>query len=297
MEKMDARTLAKRSEDCIQPAEAFAIVGNETRLNILESLWRRDGDAVSFSELHDAVDVYDSAQFNYHLDRLKEHYVRKTDEGYELRTAGENVVRAVVAGTFNAHPRLEPFEVGDDCTQCGGSLVARYEDEMLAVGCRACGHGHGEYSFPPGGLQNRSDDEILEAFNHRTRHLHCLAKDGVCPECNGRMSVTVLQGGSCCVGTGLRAEYVCQQCEHSVCSTVGLSLLDQPPVVEFYHDHGIDIETERYWKLEWCVTDEAVTVRSSDPWKLDVDIRLDGERLRVTLNGDLEIVESERGRE
>lgn len=37
--------------DCLDPAEAFALVGNEVRLSILEALWAADESAVSFSEL------------------------------------------------------------------------------------------------------------------------------------------------------------------------------------------------------------------------------------------------------
>lgn len=296
MERMRARTLAEESDECIQPAEAFAIVGNETRLNILEALWDADEEKVSFSDLHEAIGIYDSAQFNYHLNRLTGDYVRKTNEGYELRTAGKKVIRAIVAGSFNAHPRLEPFETGDGCTQCGDPLVASYEDEMLSVECRTCGYGHGKYSFPPGGLQNRTNEEVLDAFDHRTRHFHCLAKDGVCPECGGPTTATVVREGSCCLGTDLSVEYVCGHCEHSLCSTVGLSLLDQSPVISFYRDHGIDLGSKRYWQLEWCVSDDPVTVQSKSPWSIDVEITLGDEKLRVTLDGDMNVVESQRAK-
>jgi DNA-binding transcriptional ArsR family regulator len=56
-------------EDCIAPAEAFSVVANETRLSILEALWRAPHSPVSFSELRQRVGMADSAQFNYHLGR------------------------------------------------------------------------------------------------------------------------------------------------------------------------------------------------------------------------------------
>jgi len=206
---------------------------------------------VRFSTLNDAVGMRDSAQFNYRLGKLTDQYVCKTDEGYELRNAGAKVVRAIVVGSFTEHPQRGPFEIGDGCTRCVEGLVASYAEEMLAIDCPACGRGHGKYPFPPGGLQDRTNEEVLLAFDQRVRHLHCLAKDRVCPECSSRMHTAISQEGECCLGVGLRANHVCEQCNHSLCSAIGLSLLDQSEAVAFYRDHGIDLGTTSYWQLEW----------------------------------------------
>ena len=280
--------------ECVAPADAFALVGNETRLGILEALWRADDEPVRFSALNDAVGMRDSAQFNYHLGKLTDQYVRKTEDGYELRNAGAKIVRAVLAGSFNEHPELDSFVIDDGCTRCDEPLVASYEDEMLALDCPNCGRAHGEYSFPPGGLHDRTNEEVLDAFDQRVRHLHCLAKDGVCPECSGRMRTELSKEGECCLGVGLRADHVCEQCDHSLCSAIGLSLLDRSPVVAFYRDHGIDLGTTPYWQLDWCVSDDHTTVRSTDPWELEIDVALGDERLRATLDEDLALVETRR---
>ena len=280
-------------EDCIEPADAFALVGNETRLDILEALWRFGGPA-QFSELREVVGTRDSGQFNYHLDRLTDQFVRKTSDGYELRTAGERVVQAVLAGSFTQHPHRD-IDIDDPCLMCGAELTAQYEDEVLTIECPACGHGHGEYEFPPGGLHQRTDAQVLEAFDQRVRHLHCLAKDGVCPACNGRMETTVGRSGDdCCIGADLRATHVCQQCGGEVCSAVGLGLLDQSTVVGFYADHGVTLSEVPYWHLEWCVDDDPVSVLSEDPWQLRVDVEHDDETLQVTVDGDLNVLETVR---
>ncbi len=279
-------------EDCVEPADAFALVGDETRLSILEALWRLDTPA-SFSDVRGEVGLRDSAQFNYHLGKLTGQFVQKTNDGYELRTAGERVVQAILAGSFTEHPRRE-IAIDDPCTQCGATLAASYADEMLTIECPECGHGHGEYPFPPGGLHDRTDAEILEAFDQRIRHLHCLAKDGVCPECNGRMETTIERGGECCLGAGLRATNVCLQCDHELCSAVGLGILDQSDVVGFYQDHGRTLSEIPYWRLEWCVSDDPVTVLEEDPWRLRVDVSLGGETLQVTVDGDLTVLDAVR---
>ena len=240
------------------------------------------------------TDADNSAQFNYHLDQLTGHFVRHRDEGYELRTAGESVVRAAVEGSFNAHPDLAPFETGDACTRCDSELVATYTDEKLAIHCPACGRAHGQYSFPPGGLIGRDEQAILSAFDTRVRHLHCLARDGVCPECSGQMDSQVVRGGDCCLDTDLRAEYSCEQCHHSLCSPIGLVLLDESAVVAFYRDHGLDLGATPYWRLDWCVSDDYTTVRATDPWQIALAITHDGDTLRVVLDETLAVAEIER---
>jgi len=279
-------------EDCLAPADAFAIVGEESRLAILEALWRLDEPA-AFSDIRAEVGMRDSAQFNYHLGKLTDQFVRKRDGGYELRTAGERIVQAILAGSFTQHPERD-VDIDAPCVRCGATLSAHYADEQLSIECPECGHGHGEYPFPPGGLHDRTDAEILEAFDQRVRHLHCLAKDGVCPECNGRMETTIERGEECCLGVAVRATHRCLQCAHELCSAVGLGLLDQSPVVGFYEDHGVDLAATPYWRLPWCVDDHPVTVIEEDPWRLRVDVHHEGDRLTVVVDGDLDIVDSDR---
>jgi hypothetical protein len=292
MSKVD--TDIQECRECVSPAEAFSIIGNETRLSILEALWAADSRPVRFSRLHERVGIRDSAQFNYHLDKLTGQFVVRTEEGYDLRNAGERVVQAVLAGSFNEHPQLEPFTIDSPCTRCNAPLRVHYEDEQLTIECPSCGRGHGTYTFPPGGLHDRSHEEILTAFEQSVRHLHCLAADGVCPACSGRMRTTITHDGECCLGVGLRADHVCEQCNHSLCSAVGLSLLDHSAVVAFHSDHGIDLSSTPYWHLEWCVSDDRTTVLSEDPWRLRVEIELDDETLSVVLDGDLTVLETER---
>jgi DNA-binding transcriptional ArsR family regulator len=284
----------RRDDGDVDPAEAFGVVANETRLDILEALWRAEDPPVSFSDLHDAVEMRDSAQFNYHLQQLTDQFVVKSDDGYDLRYAGAQVVRALRAGTFTHHPDVEPFAVEGACTRCGGGLEARYGDEQFRIVCVDCGKSHGQYPFPPGGLVDRTDEEIATAFDERVRHLHCLAADGVCPECAGRMHTEIVRGGECCLDVSLRAEHVCERCRTEFCSPVGLVLLDESTVTAFDESHGIDLSDRSYWTLPWCVDDEYATVRSADPWRVEVRIPLAEERLSVVLDGDLEVRDTDR---
>jgi DNA-binding transcriptional ArsR family regulator len=274
------------------PAEALSVIANETRLDILEALWRAEDRPVRFSDLFDEIEMRDSAQFNYHLKQLTGQFVAKTDDGYDLRFAGGQVIRAIRTGTFTRHPNLEPFEVEGACTRCGGKLQAEYGDEQLAIRCSDCGKEHGKYPFPPGGLADRTPEEIAGAFDERVRHLHCLAADGVCPVCSGRMHTEITRDDPCCLDVSLRAEHLCEQCHHELCSPVGLVLLDEAAVVAYYDDHGIDLSQRPYWTLPWCVDDDYATVENTDPWEISVRIPLGPDELLVVLDGDLTIQET-----
>lgn len=281
-------------EDCVEPAEAFAIIGNETRLDILEELWAASERPVRFSDLRRRVGMRDSAQFNYHLGKMTGKFVRKTDGGYDFKSAGRKVVSAILGGSFTGHPDVGPIELPEACVVCGDPLQASYADEHMAVECPDCGHGHGEFPFPPGGFHDRSDGEVMRAYNERVRHLHCLAADGVCPECNGRMVTEIVEEPVESLGTDVHVIHRCQQCRHELRSPVGLVLLDTADVVTFYRDHGIDLCSEPYWSLSWCVTDEHLVIRSRNPWELEISITLDDETLAVTLDGDLAVLNIER---
>jgi len=278
--------------ESLPPAEAFALLGNETRIKILQELWLAPEYPVAFSDLRKRVGMRDSAQFNYHLSKLTDHFVRGTDDGYEFQYAGEKVVRAILAGTFTDRVSLD-FPVAGECFDCGGDLEGRYADERLAVHCADCDATYGRYAFPPGGLRDRTDAEVAQAFDQRVRHLHCLAADGVCPECGGRMDTSVVPDSEDRLGLDVRVDHECAQCQHTISSPVGLSLLDDSTVVAFHADHGVELNTREHWTLRWCVTDET-TEYETDPERVTVAITLDGETLTVTLDGDLRVLSTER---
>lgn len=280
-------------QESISPAEAFSVVGNETRLEILRGLWGMDRPA-AFSELRREVGMRDSAQFNYHLSRLTGQFVRKTEDGYEFRQPGEAVIRAVLAGTLNQDPVIDPFEVGGNCVNCGESLHARYEEEHLQVFCPDCGRAHGGFEFPPGGLEDRTRAEVMDAFNQRARHLSCLSADGVCPDCNGRMETTVERDPDGFDGFDVIVHHECARCGRHIPSSVGLVLLDDAEIVAFYRDHGIDLNAVPFWTLEWCISDRYTEVVGVDPWRFEVTVPLEDESLIVTLDGTLGVLDVER---
>ena len=285
------------SSERLDPAESFAVLGNETRLAILQALWDAPERPVSFSDLRETVGASDSAGFNYHLKKLARHFVRKTEEGYDFRYAGEQVVRAILTGSFTEHPHLEPFPIDGRCIDCDESLQARYNEESLTVECATCGRLHSRHPFPPSALVDRGHEAVLDAYDQWVRHRYAMAIDGVCAECGGRVERSLilpadLDGETMCkyplsVGVSLR----CERCDQRVVAAVGMALLSLPAVAEFYRDHGVDLETRPYWQIPWAIDDATTTVVSTDPARVAVTIPLHEETMIVTFDSDLVLTE------
>lgn len=65
-----------------------------------------------------------------------------------------------------------------------------YDEHIATVSYPECETKLVEYSFDPGGFQNRSLDEAIVTFDRRTKYKWRLSSDGVCFVCAGRVSVS-----------------------------------------------------------------------------------------------------------
>lgn len=298
----------------LSPEEAFSILGNGTRIGILRAIWEAPDDRVPFTELRRQLGVDDSGKFNYHVGRLADHFIRQTDGGYELRYAGEQVVRAVLAGTFIEDPSLDPTVIDSQCPYCGSQVEMRYREERITVRCTRCPGAVGDgsefppgtfmsYAFPPAGFENRALEEVLEAAHTLYDAKITPMMEGVCPECGGRTAVSIdvcedHDADGVCDRCGSRhriwSEYACEHCRYTRRCMVWFRVLTHPAVVAFYYEHTDLDETVPFAKFTWrnaqYVMDITEEVVSEDPLRIRVTIPVADATLHVTVNGDLEIV-------
>lgn len=186
----------------LSPDEAFQTIGNEIRLEILLVL-AEDGPQ-SFSELFDRVEVSDSGQFNYHLDQLTDHFIRKADEGYQLQETGRRVIEAIYSGVITELPTAERYELDRACWRCGAPIEINCRPGSVEFFCTDCPGTYGRMSrdgsvesaetgylgrlfFPPAGFQDRNPDEVYRAAQiwGGLESFH-LAKR-ICPRCAGKL--------------------------------------------------------------------------------------------------------------
>lgn len=275
---------------------AFATLGNETRIAILRELWdaARDGPT-SFSVLRERVGTEDSGGFNYHLTKLCGQFVRKTEEGYVLRTAGAMVVGAVLAGEYESGGFDEPVSTGDPCPDCGGDVALTYEDERARIACLDCDHVVAAASVPPGVFADRDRADAPVLFDRWLRTRLEGVDAGFCLVCQGPVQTRLVpakdgpSGPEAVPEVGdAHARYECERCGELVLASVPEALVRTPAVVAFYHDHGLDVDAIPTWRLPWLSA--PIEVVSTEPLAVGVTVTLDGDSLRLTVDERLEVV-------
>lgn len=311
--------------------DAFKQLSNEIRLAILLALWEAHDphggdDAVPFSELYDQVDVDDSGNFTYHLDKLTGHFVAETEDGYQLRTAGITLVQAVIAGTGLGETTLSPTELDVSCQYCGAPVVMSYDDERLDLVCKECEGKFGpdfrdgipagtlaSWDVNPAGLTHRTPGEIFVAAKIQSLGSLWLSIRGVCPQCSGATAESVhicetheSAPGEVCRNCGtkdeVRVHYVCSVCKYGQSYPVDAALHNHPAIVAFCHEHGIELsydvdDPESCERLnEHHQVEREHALVSTDPIRISVTVPGDDEKLELTLDGDLDVIDVSRSR-
>ena len=217
-------------------------------------------------------------------------FVRRTDDGeYELSYAGGRVVGAIFSGEFNRSSPLGTFPLDSDCANCRTQLEATYEEERVKICCPKCDELDTGFGFPPGGVEDRSPEELTTVFDRWLRSLFALIIDEICYNCAGNLTSGLTDDSEylhpdepVCI------EYVCDRCTDSSTLSVSSFLYLLPEVGRFYHDHGIDLQTVDMWNARSFV-DSTITVSSKDPWQIEATLSLEDGQLSIVVGDDLTI--------
>jgi hypothetical protein len=281
----DGITVERRS-----PRAVFALLGDDTRVGILEALGATPDESVPFAELHRRVGIRDSGQFNYHLGKLRGSFVRRTDDGYELTHAGRQIVGAMHAGTYTANATVDPIPTGADCPICGGRVVASYAAETARVSCDSCAAWHNAFAFPPGVLDQYRREELPGAFDRWMKHVVRGIVDGFCYTCAGRMRgrLVVEDRDEAFADVPAAVAYECERCGSEARISAALPAHFHPAVQGFLYEHGADTTREPTWSLA-DLADPDLTLVSADPPRLLVRFAGDEESLVVGLDHDASV--------
>lgn len=272
----------------LSPEEAFSLLGNDTRIGIIQALWNAD-EPLSFSDLHDAVGIRDSGQFNYHLNKLVGLFVRGTEGKYELTYAGNQVIGAILSGTYTQRAEAETFELDAVCPDCGTNLIATYEEERVTVRCETCDDDRSTFGLPPGAFEGRDEAELQRTFERWILDVFSLMADGVCLNCSGKtVGSLVTDSAYLDDDEEIGIEFVCERCGDYATGNVGTYLLRHPAVVAFHYEHGIDLTRASAWELEWLAAENASLV-SEDPSVARCVVTLDGDELALTVDEALTV--------
>lgn len=281
----------------LTPDEAFSVLANETRMEILRTLGEAD-HPLSFSELRDRIGMRDSGQFNYHLDKLEGHFVRKTDEGYTNRRAGSSVIEAVLSGAITERPVLESTRTDQPCPHCGGATEVRYRENRLLYTCTECPI-DAHMPLPPAGIRDRSPAGVLHAAAIWGMSAAQAMVRGVCPRCSAPIDFSVrmcehheLTNRRCdrCQSRYASQLHVrCTNCPFGQEASMILRLLTIPAVRVFLLERGLDpVTVDRFAP---SIEEEILAV---EPFEARFTFTHGEEALSLTVDADLSVLDVSR---
>ena len=305
--------------------EAFSVLGNETRLSILLALWEvyepsAEDNAVPFSELRDMVGMSDSGQFNYHLDKLAGNFIRKTDDGYELRNVGHQIVGTVIGGIGIEEPKFEPTELdsGADelayprgsqstCFWCGAPNEIRYQDGALELFCTECEGNFGEGRqgggfFQPAGFIDRTPEQAWYAHFSKAQHKALSAVEGVCPRCTGPVDTSLqiceehaAEGlcDNCGAVFAILFRSRCRVCKDWHGGPPKWMVNFHPDVVGFYSERGVQYQftSDAGFGPHVLDLDNEQKVVSDEPLRVGLRYEYEGDRLEVLVDEEMNVLE------
>lgn len=298
----------------LPPGDAFSVLGNETRLEILRVLGESD-DPLSFTALRDAVGLRQGGRFNYHLDMVVGHFVRRTEDGYELAQPGRRVIEAVLSGAVTHDPVLEPTGVDFECLLCGGSIAVSYRAERVELYCTECPGQYGQrveeressfdgpagylggYQIPPAGVDGRSPSELLAASSLWSHLENVALANDLCPRCGAVVDheITVCDAhdrteGLCPACDNRHAVQVTQSCANCHHTHAGMAINVLGTRLElrrFVAAQGIDPIVEGY-RWGWDCEED---VHSVDPFRADFTFTIADESITLHTGEGLEVLE------
>jgi hypothetical protein len=228
--------------------ELFRLLGHETRMSIMRTLWEAfefavyvtgDREGLGFATLRERAGIRDSGNFNYHLGELTDILVESRGGGYVLTPLGYNLMRSIGRYENFEYRVVDEWTVEESCPFCDGRLVAAYNREILEVHCRDCGGlgGDGNFTFvefPSTGSASLSRRELLDAATLEMADKVRSSMHGVCWDCHAPMELEIEH----CADHDRSSTGICDRCSHrysakveATCRTCGTT--GRGPVLEY----------------------------------------------------------------
>lgn len=262
--------------------DAFAVLASNLRLQILQALAdETEATPLSFTELYDAVDTSNTSQFSYHLNKLTDQYVQRTEEEYVITDIGQRIVQSVNAGEYTIQPKLEPVSVSTYCPYCGEtSAEATYDGQLATVDCLSCDFTLLRYDLRPAHVENRDSLHALKAADRQMRAEFGTAITGVCPRCGGSIDLDVCTGPTVDPATALIV-CDCQHCGTVISAPVEIALLHHPEVISRYWDEDVNTVTTPIWEMLSCLAKWSVELDESESLTI---VTAENEQIRIDVS-------------
>jgi len=313
--------------DGLSPNEAFAILGNEIRLEVIQVLWRADAaheyddgsdiaETISYSELQKEVGIEDNGKFNYHLSRLAPHFVRRTNDGYRLSSAGKQIARTVVSVSGTDHLDFSA-ELETDCPLCGEQLAVSYEDQWLRIRCTECEGLFGDEAptgtlfltnYPAAGLNGRNPEQALATGLYRCALDITYMMYDICRECAGRVSASVTvcdthnsrenqPCASCGTPFPVWADMRCDTCGFAKRLPIEMFVTGFTMITGIISNHEEDIHSVSFDEAVDLLQNSVESSVSTEPLRISITMKIEPTSFTITLDDDMNIIGFDQGPE
>lgn len=291
----------------VDPADAFAALGNSIRVDILRAFLEHQQAAaatpvVQFSTLRRAVGLRDSGRFRYHLEQLRGAFVEKCDGGYRLTYAGSAVLTAIVDGTYTDTDTeaLGPTPLDSACEFCEAAVSATYRDGVLTVSCEN-EHPLFVWALPPNAAADASIEDLIELATTLAFQSYELVVDGTCSECYSSITPGFEFTGDTddgddtddTAGQSVRFTAACDACGAAWSVPVGFALLTHPEIERLYHRQGRPLRTQYWWELEPVTSAVELESSGTDPHRVQLSVDIGDATVRATLDETGSVAELE----
>ncbi len=273
----------------LPPDEAFSLLADDVRFDIIRTLNRSDGP-LPFNELYSRVDVSGSGRFNYHLQKLTDQFVRQEADGYQITVAGHRVIGAVLSGAYTTRVAADPVRLEGACLDCGGPLRTDFEADHVQITCQDCGLNMGAPETPPGALEGWGRDEVASVIDHWIKRMQMSTELGLCPNCTARIEARIYISSDPDAPPWLDEvplpatfHHECHRCQDEWYGMPAIGFLMHPAVIAFHHQHDVDLRSTPIWRLPWAETN-LERVANEDPLRLEIPYTLEGETLVLTVD-------------
>ncbi len=282
--------------------ELFTLLGNQTRMEILLTLWREldpeahvegDPDALSFSELFEQCESSDTGNFNYHLGRLQGSLLEQNGEEYALTPTGFSVLQGLATELSTGDRSIDSQVIDDPCPFCEGRLEASYSREILRVDCLDCAGLTDGYVLltrcPPSAFRDGEVRTLLDVGTLRLQIQLFVALAGFCISCFGRTSAELeicdehdpVEGrcASCERRFGAIVRVRCTNCSGGGAGPALEYGMVAPNALSFFDRHDLGPATAGPWayRLAFLERVEEVSCESDRP-RARYTVESDGDR-------------------
>lgn len=276
--------------DLDEASDMFQTLADETRLQILLAIARHQGQRgpLPYGEIMDDLDIEDSGRFNYHLNRLQDHFIRQEADNYVPTAGAHELLWLLRSEKMSDETMVAPETVGASCLRCGSALETIYDDDLY-VSCHDCGESRMKHPTSPSVARSQPLRTLAAEADRRHRRNVAAMFEGSCLLCGGETEFEIMATEQLhydrCLADVL-CYTACRNCNYRFgMLTIGQLVLCHPTVRTYCHEHGIDLFERPQWEYTWTRSDRSTEIRSRDPWRYRKYGFVDGCRLVVQLEG------------